>query len=186
MINEQTEFLISQYLDGTIGELDRRVLEEKLRDDAEVRLVLAQYQHVETLMRGSRELPNVDFGKFSAHLSAMIAEEEAPVAQPMRLHAGWTRWLAIAAGLALFAGVGLHFIPKGSDTVAQPGTMVVTGPAVETAHQPVVSVIAVGPTQDLANRGMTLGMADDAIAAPSPRVSISAASAPASNDDRVY
>jgi negative regulator of sigma E activity len=186
MINEQLEFLIAQYADGTIGEMDRRIVDERLAVDAEARLLLEQYRHVDTLMRNSREVPDIDFGRFRAHISDLIAEEEAPVAHPIRMHSTWTWRLAVAAGVVLVVGMGLHLMPPGSGNGAPEGTMVVSGPTVEKAQQPGSMNIAVGPTQAMADRGMTLGMADDVMTTPSPRVSISAANQPPMVDDRLY
>jgi anti-sigma factor RsiW len=186
MINEQLEFLIAQYADGTIGELDRRIVDERLAVDAEARLMLEQYRHVDALMRNSREVPDIDFAQLRTHISELIAHEAPPVAHPIRMHGTWSWRIAIAAGVALVVGMGLHLIPPADGPGSQGGTLVVTGPTVEEAQQPASMTIAVGPTQVMADRGMTLGMADDVMAAPSPRVSISAANQPALVDDRLY
>ncbi len=186
---DQLEYAISQYLDGTLNEFDRRVLEERLATDAEARLLASEYAHVDAMLKNTPVTPEVDFGALASRISAAVAEEDSHVAQPIRMYGSFTRYAAIAAGIVLAIGVGLHMIPS-NDPVG-PGT-VATGTIdvkVEFAQRPAsapVINIAVGPTDQLKQAGYASGLVDDAIITRTPRLVISAGNQPASADERLY
>lgn len=184
---DQLEFAITQYLDGTLSEFDKRVLEERLAGDAEARLLLEEYRHLDAMLRGSRELPSLDYEAMARSISQSIEEEESHVAEPIRMPIVWVRRFAIAAGVMLAVAVGWRFIPhNGSDTAPQPGEMIVKGPTIDAAPDAPAISIAVGPSKAMADRGLTMGLVDEAIVAPAPRVVISAADQPAFSDERLY
>lgn len=185
---DQLEFALTQYLDGTLSEFDKRVLEERLAGDAEARLLLEEYRHLDAMLRGSRELPALDYDALAKSISVAVEEEESHVAAPVRMQTAWVRRFAIAAGVMLAAVVGWHLVPQGAAPVGapEPGELIVKGPSIEAAPDAPPMTIAVGPSKVLAERGLTMGLVDEAIAAPSPRVVISAADQPVFSDERLY
>lgn len=178
LTGEKLDYAISQYVDGTLNELDRRALEEQLLTDAEARLQVTQEARLTQLLRdmAAADQPRVNFDAFGAHLSALIADEPAPVAPPIPMHRVWVRRLAVAAVIALVGAVSV--VPLLDRSIAptnEPvGTAYVVGPTIETSDQPAEVRIAVGPSDILVKRGQTLSVADDTLFAPAPRVVISA------------
>ncbi len=175
LTGENLEYTISQYVDGTLSEIDRRALEEQLVADAEARLHVTHEAHLTNLLREYAvvDQPAVDFDSFQAHLSSVIADEPSHLAQPIRMTTVWVRRLSIAAAVGIAALVGVKFIPQTGDSTRPVGTVIVAGPAIETSNSPADINIAVGPSDALIKRGQTLSMADDSIFTPAPRVVIS-------------
>ena len=106
------EFALSQFADGTLSELDRRDVEERLLADAESRLLVSDYARVDAMLQASRELPDMDFDAFAVSVSRAIEAEESPVAASLRMP--FLRWMApltIAAAVAIAVFVGLHLQP---------------------------------------------------------------------------
>ena len=186
---DQLEYAISQYLDGTLNEFDRRVLEERLATDAEARLLASEYAHVDSILKNAPVTPEVDFDALASRISSQIAEEGSHVAQPIRMPGTWVRYASIAAGIVLAVGVGLHMLPSkdgtGPTNVASGTIDVKVEFAQHPASTPVIN-IAVGPTDQLKQAGYASGLVDDAIITRTPRLVISAANQPASADERLY
>jgi negative regulator of sigma E activity len=188
---DQLEYAISQYLDGTLNEFDRRVLEERLATDAEARLLASEYAQVDSVLKNTPVTPEVDFDALASRISASIADEDSHVAQPIRMPGVWVRYASIAAGIVLAVGVGLHMIPSGDpgtpDGVASNnGTIEVTVEFAQKPSSPPVINVAVGPTDQLKQAGYASGLVDDAIITRVPRLVISAADQPSPVDERLY
>jgi len=184
---EQLEFAISQYLDGTLLEFDRRVLEDRLAVDAEARLLASEHAHLDAMLKRSRVEPAIDFDKFAAHLSGLIEDESSYVAQPMRMPGNFLRYSSIAAAVVLFIGAGLHFIPWNTLTPeVAAAKLEVTVQVAEKPTAPASINIAVGPTDQLQQSGYAQGVFDDTLIPRSPRLVISAANQPHAGDDRLY
>jgi len=187
------EFALSQYADGTLNELEKRVVEERLLTDAEGRLLVSDFARIDLMLRNSRELPAMDFDAFADRISAAIESEEAPVAAPIRLHLyRWAGGLAAAAAVAIAAFVGLRPHSPAPGQLAQPteivakGSAVIAGPSVETASAAPAIKIGVGPSDILAKRGDTLSLGEEAIAPRPPKVVIGSAASPNTGDVRPY
>jgi negative regulator of sigma E activity len=187
------EFALSQYADGTLNELEKRVVEERLLTDAEGRLLVSDFARIDLMLRNSRELPAMDFDAFADRISAAIESEEAPVAAPIRLHLyRWAGGLAAAAAVAIAAFVGLRPHSPAPAQLAQPteivakGSAVIAGPSVETASAAPAIKIGVGPSDILAKRGDTLSLGEEAIAPRPPKVVIGSAASPNTGDVRPY
>ncbi len=181
------EYAISQYLDGTLSEFDRRVLEDRLAVDAEARLLASEYAHLDTMLRASRAEPTVDYDRFASHLSGLIEQEESYVAQPIKMPGAWMRYTAVAAALILAIGIGLHFIsaPRVDEKVAAGSIDVKVEFAEKPASVPSMT-IAVGPSDQLKQAGYAQGLLDDSIIMRTPKLVISAADQPTAFDDRLY
>ena len=193
------EFALSQYADGTLNELEKRAVEERLMNDAEGRLLVSDFARIDLMLRNSRELPEMDFDVFANKISAAIEAEEAHVAAPIRLHLyRWAGGLAAAAALAIAAVVGFrtqpptsnHGLTQPTEIVAQgtpvEGSAVIAGPSIETASAAPAIKIGVGPSEILAKRGDTLSLGEEAIAPRPPKVVIGSAALPNGGDVRPY
>jgi len=182
---ENLEFSLSQFADGTLGEMDRRVIEDLLRVDAEARLTVSRDARLTNLLRESMPLPAVDFDRLAADLSAAIDGEPSHVASSIKLSMPWVRRLSIAAAVGIAATVGWHVLPQPTPIDQPPMKALVKGPAIEVATSPGSVRIAVGPSAAMAERGMVLSMNDESLYAYPPRVVITAADAPVASNDAV-
>jgi len=156
------EYALSQYADGTLNELEQRVLEDRLRSDAEARLLVSDFIRVDALLRNSRELPEIDFDAFAVNISQAIEAEDAPVASPLRINFfRWTGAAAIAAAVAVAAFVGLRLQnPATAPPAVATGTAVISGPSIEVARVTPDIHIGVGPSDALAKRGDSLSLGE--------------------------
>ena len=75
MYDEQLEFSISQYADGTLPVEQVAALEARLAGDLAAREMLAGYRRVDSLLKVRAELPHVAWDEFSSRVSAVVAEE---------------------------------------------------------------------------------------------------------------
>lgn len=106
MISEDLEFLISQYVDGTIAPADRAALEAQLAANEEARLLVHEYQKLDTLVRSSvPELPKVDLDALGVRINDAIDAQEAAARQRFRIGRRLGAGLAIAASAMLAVGV---------------------------------------------------------------------------------
>jgi len=186
---DNLEYAISQYVDGTLGELERRALEEQLATDGEARALVEQYTQLNTVLRSADPVPAVDFQLFGARISAAIEHEALPAPKSLSLPRAVLRYVAVAAALALAATVGIHFMAgtaQAPQVAVSTGSIQVQGPAEEAAKSKPSIHLAVGPSEALARRGDRLSLGDDAIFTHRPRVVISAADAPRRSDVPLY
>lgn len=72
MTREQLEFAISQYLDGTLPADERAALERRLADDPAARELLEEYRHLDSVLKTSAPLPNLDWNTLAAKISETI------------------------------------------------------------------------------------------------------------------
>ncbi|HEX4125255.1 MAG TPA: hypothetical protein VHY37_11055 [Tepidisphaeraceae bacterium] len=168
-MDDELEFLISQYADGTLGEAESRALEAKLAEDAEARAVLEKHRRLTVRLRALPTPPmsDVQWDRLSARIGSAVAKtpkpserEEVPMAY--RLFAGRFAWAAvglaasvfIAAGLAIRIFVGGHGKPISSHVpVAVRRLMHVSGPRAQVASGPAMTDVSIGPGKALAGRG---------------------------------
>ncbi len=104
MVDEQLEFLISQYADGSLPESERALLELRLRDDAEGRALLAEYRALDGSLKAALTVPAINWERLADHLSeAVAAEQEARAATVLGRIGTWGK-LAVAACVVLAVG----------------------------------------------------------------------------------
>jgi anti-sigma-K factor RskA len=162
MIDEQLEFLIAQYADGTLPDSERALVELRLQTDADARAMLDEYRTLDATLKTSMPLPAVNWERLADHLSEAVAEQRETRAATVLGRIGNFGRLAIAAALVMaVAGVAIWSTRGPGDTggtttvvttdvtpIATP-IVVVRGPAPEvSAAQPVV-VVSVGPSSDV-------------------------------------
>jgi anti-sigma factor RsiW len=190
-MNEELEFLISQYADGTLGEEASRALEARLAEDAEARALLAEHRRMIGVLR-DMPMPAVAWDRLAARIGSTIAaapepgEAEAPASY--RLFAGRFAWAAvglaasvlIAAGLSLRIFLGGHArqSPAGPGTIALERIIHVTGPRAQVAEGPATVDVSIGPGKGLAERGPNIY--GDVVSRPSSV--LVASGAPATDD----
>jgi anti-sigma factor RsiW len=83
MTNDQLEFAISQYLDGTLPPEERTALERLLSTDPEAQRLLEQYRSLDLLAKGALRLPSLNWNKLSASISNAVATDAASAPQPL-------------------------------------------------------------------------------------------------------
>jgi len=73
-MNEELEFLISQYLDGSLSVAERSALEAQLSHDAAARTMLDEYRSLESALKTSMPVPDVKWDLLAVHLSNAVAD----------------------------------------------------------------------------------------------------------------
>jgi anti-sigma factor RsiW len=152
MSDEQLEFQISQYLDGTLAPDERSALDVRLAQDAEARELLETYRQLDVTLRNAMPLPEIRWERLAAHLSEAVSHQQVP-AQTYKLPmAHLRRVVGLAAAVALAAGI--FFIarndpapPHVAVNQLQPGgqsVVVVLGPTIPTASEAAIQRITIG------------------------------------------
>lgn len=115
MTNDELEFSVSQYLDGTLPADERVALEARLASDTEARAVLEEYRELTAALRRVPALdppPAVRWDQFAERISLAVAEQDRlETEQESRRYriGGWRRVvapLAVAASVLVAAAVG--------------------------------------------------------------------------------
>ena len=155
MIDEQIEFRISQYAEGTLPAAEIAALEATLASDADVRALLEEYRALDVVLKRDLPLPDVKWDRLADHLSRAVAEEDqATTTYVMTRAARWGRIAVAVAAIVLIAtSIALWMRPKPlveivTNQQPQPTGVVlveVFGPAAEAATQPIAIEIAIGP-----------------------------------------
>jgi hypothetical protein len=73
MLDENLQFSISQYVDGTLSTPEAAALEQTLRDSAEARELLEAYQGLDAALKTALPLPDVRWDALATHLSRQVA-----------------------------------------------------------------------------------------------------------------
>lgn len=176
MERDELEFLISQYVDGTLGEADRAALQRRLETDAGARELLEEHRTVTQLMR-SAPLPAVRWDRLADAISSTIDQEMEARMQRASLAIRLTRrtgWIAVAASVLIAAGVAVHYLAgsKGIGPVPvgpQPkaGTLLVQVSEPDRPEGPVVTEISIGAGGTYAKDSSLAPYADDIDSRPS-------------------
>ena len=75
MSNEELEFSISQYLDGSLSAAETTALEARLGEDVAARALLDEYRALNGLLTAEACLPPIAWDKLADHLSSAVAED---------------------------------------------------------------------------------------------------------------
>jgi anti-sigma factor RsiW len=165
MIDEEFEFLLTQYLDGALSPAEVAKVENRLAEDAEARNLLEEYRRLNGLMREAPAMPNLRWDVLSGRISDAVAGETPPVRsfklrdyfkQP-RLGARAWAWAAVALAACVLVAVGVAIHLRGTTGAGNPpsignGSAVeasadVTGPQIEIATGPAVAEVQLLPPQ---------------------------------------
>ena len=156
MDREQLEFLISQYVDGTLSAAEVTALEQTLASDAEARAMLEDFRRLDASLKRETALPAINWDRLSERLSNAVAAEDDRASRVYRIGAWWGR-VAVAAVVLIAVGsvVLFHFHkPAKLEVVSGPtppqptGVVIaeISGPVVEAATQPAVAEITIAPS----------------------------------------
>ncbi|MEE9294161.1 MAG: hypothetical protein V3W34_04230 [Phycisphaerae bacterium] len=100
---EQIEFLISQYLDGTLDETARRGLEKRLKRDVQLARTLEAYRAVDGLVREwGGDVPEPDWSRFDEEFQRRRAALDRPAGGNGLIFRLFVPAAAAAALIALF------------------------------------------------------------------------------------
>jgi len=185
---EELEFRISQYVDGTLEGADRAELEHLLETDATARALLKEHRAVTQLVR-SAPLPEVRWDRLAETISSAIDEEMHARMRRASWAIGLTRktgWVAVAASVLIAAGVAVHYLTRGTGpgTVGpQPhgGTLLVQVSEPDRPEGPVVTEISIGAGGTYAKDSSLAPYADDIDSRPSHVIIASGATTPPAN-----
>jgi anti-sigma factor RsiW len=136
MVHEDLEFLISQYIDGTISPDDRVALEARLATDVEARELVREYRKLEGLIQANvPPVPEVDYDALTSRINDAIDEQQAERTRRFRIP-----WIGGGIGLALAASVMIVI-----GTWMRTATPTKTGPGQLAAGKAVAEVAVVFP-----------------------------------------
>jgi len=140
MDRDDLEFLISQYVDGTLVGGKLEALEARLKLDPAARALLTEYRALDAQLKALPK-PGVRWEAFAEQISAAVAEAEEP-AQSFRIadYRWANRWVAVAAALLIAAGTAFVALRNISHT---PKSIAIINPGPATT--PVVTVITLLP-----------------------------------------
>jgi len=182
MFDEQLEFAISQYADGTLPPSRRQALETQIAADPALAALLEEYQRLRTALQSAPALPAINWDRLASHLSAAVAESDV-LDQPIPLYANpWVRRfasLAVAACLAIAIGIGYERGRTPSAAVPSgPTQLAVTGPVADAPAGAVIQQITIGPSPAVAMEDATWQYSDSGVVAQPQRVVIASSDAP--------
>ena len=185
MIDEQLEFAISQYADGTLPPSQRVALEAQLASDPALIALLEEYRRLDGALEKVSSPPTIDWDRLSSHLFDVVAAGDIGSdvgSEPVRIYAmPWVRrvaGLAIAACLAIV--IGIHFPHRAKPLAAPigPAEIAVAGPMADAPAGAVVEQISVGPSPAIAMDDATFRYGDSGVVSQPARVVIATSDAP--------
>jgi len=182
MIDEQLEFAISQYADGTLPPSQRVALEAQLASDPALIALLEEYRRLDGALEKVSSPPAIDWDRLRSHLSDVVDESDVG-SEPVRIYA--MPWVRRVAGLAVAACVaiviGIHFPHRAKPLAAPigPAEIAVAGPMADAPAGAVVEQISVGPSPAIAMDDATFRYGDSGVVSQPARVVIATSDAPA-------
>jgi anti-sigma factor RsiW len=180
MIDEQLEFAISQYADGTLPSTQRAAMEAQIAADPALGRLLDEYRKLGSVLHTSAALPAINWDLLTSHLSNVIAEIDDR-SEPVRIYAmPWVRriaGLAVAACVVIVIGIGLHNRERPA-TVVGPAEIAVAGPMADAPIGAVVEQISVGPSPAVAMDDSPIRYSDSDVVSRPSRVVIASSDAP--------
>ena len=162
MATPDYDFLLSQYLDGTLSPEEVAAIERALAADAGLRQTLAQYQKLDGAMR-AMPIPAVQWDALADRIAQRIAEpaEETVRSYPLPWVVGIRRFFTLQRGLRLAAAAMIllaaflgwrNYTPRINPSPAAPAIAKFTGPQAEVAGGPAVLEVQVGPPAAIADK----------------------------------
>ena len=147
--DEKTEFLLSQYLDGTLAPEDRKSLEARLAKDPHLNQKLAEYAQLDELLRTGMPVPRDEWDDLGDRISSAVADLPLP-----RRRLRFMPFVPAAAALAacLLLAMGIRFRSQR----ANPPVSESPQPVVEIASAQVIGPAAESPAGS-ASADVTLG-----------------------------
>jgi hypothetical protein len=167
MLDEQLEFAISQYADGTLPPSQRDALEARMADEPPLAAMADEYRLLDGALRSARSLPTMDWDQLALRLSDRVAEHHAGDVTIPIYQMPWVRraaGMAVAACVAIaMIGIGMEHGGKSPAGSVARRELAVAGPAAEAPAGVVVSQISVGPGPAVAAEDATWRYGDYAL-----------------------
>lgn len=178
MTQDQLEFSITQYLDGSLPASERTALMERLEKDPEAREMLEEHRRLDNVFARA-SLPAFQLEAFSKQLSEAIAQAPAPEEEQPSLRMPWVgvrSWMAIAASVIIVSGLAIAILSHGRngtasnpvhhETTASAGFVTVTGPISPTASSSDDVQVSVGPSKAIAGESTLSRYSADLVMRP--------------------
>ena len=178
MTQDQLEFSITQYLDGSLPEAERIALMERLEKDPEARELLEEHRRLDNVFARAN-LPTFPLEVFSKQLSEAIAQAPAPEVEPHSLRMPWVgarSWMAIAASVVIASGLAIAILSHGRngtasnpahhEMTASAGFVTVTGPVSPVASSSDDVQVSVGPSKAIAGEATLSRYSADLVMRP--------------------
>jgi anti-sigma factor RsiW len=161
MSPDELEFLISQYIDGTLNPLDRTIVEEKLAIDPAARELLRRYESLNSELKISMPLPEIAWDDFAASIQSKTALLDPPIRHYRLTFATMSKFASLAAMIMIAVGLVAKFHGRPGDLSNSRG-----GSAVAEVNLSPVQVQVNGPAPiSSAVAKVTIGAAPDYAAA---------------------
>jgi len=178
MTQDQLEFSITQYLDGSLPEAERIALMERLEKDPEARELLEEHRRLDNVFARAN-LPTFPLEVFSKQLSEAIAQAPAPEVEHHSLRIPWVgvrSWMAIAASVMIASGLAIAILSHGRggtasnpvhhELTASAGFVTVTGPVSPVASSSDDVQVSVGPSKAIAGEATLSRYSADLVMRP--------------------
>jgi anti-sigma factor RsiW len=180
------EFVISQYIDGTLSDAERLELEALLANDPAARALLEQHRKLDEALR-AMPVPAVRWELLAKRIGHAVAEADAPAASYRLFARRFVMPTALAASLLIACGLAVTIYLAGHKqgnvspvAVAQPMVQVL-GPVAESAPN-AVEEISIGPAQQAGGQAAIARYSDELVSRTPRLVIASAVGVPTSND----
>lgn len=181
-MTEELEYIIAQYADGSLDEVQRSRVEALLAADPEARKLLEQYRRLDQTLRLITAPPAIDYERLGALISQQIdrADDqlELPTLKMPWVKSAVVRSLALAAAVVIGIGVVWRVFvaspvtePVGPIGGADP-VLIVSGPTPPTAEAAPVVQISIGPPPHLAEAELAIRYLETGLVARPSRVFI--------------
>jgi anti-sigma factor RsiW len=181
MIDEQLEFAISQYADGTLPSSQREALEAHLAADPALVALVEEYRQLGGKLAVASPLPSINWDRLASHLSDSVAQREL-YGEPVRVYSmPWVRRaasLAVAACVAIVIGIGLEHRDKSPVAKVGHSEIAVAGPMADVPAGAVIEQISVGPSAAVAMDDSTFRYGESGVVSQPSRVVIASSDAP--------
>jgi anti-sigma factor RsiW len=119
MENQDLEFLICQYLDGTLPVGERQKLEMRLSQDQPARELLESHRRLDEVLK-SQKIPEIQWDALESRITMALDARELPATSYRLFRIGPAKVLAVAAGLMLAFGAFILMQGKGTGPMLSP------------------------------------------------------------------
>ncbi len=193
MVDEEFEFLLTQYLDGALSPDQAQQVRRRIQEDSSAQQLYAEYKRLDVLMSSAPAMPNIQWDVLGDKISKEVAAQPSPV-RSYKMPLAWVgASVALAACALITVGValGIHGPQPGPDIAAQaPQTASavatvsgslsrVIGPQSEAPAGPSGATIQIIPPQSVADGDEFIPYAEGVVHHPS-HISIASTALPKS------
>ncbi len=153
MLAEEKQFLVSQYVDGTLTADERHAVDAMLKSDVDAQKLLVDFRELNNHLLAGDRGPTIRWDSFSRHISGALSDDAERATTPViagRIGNWSSARLRIAAAI-LVAATAWIAVEHGHSTkpavIPTPAPSCdVTGPEADAANGPHVTEVSVGPS----------------------------------------